>query len=754
MPKRHQAAHSMTHRRHRLSQREKHERKQRVLTHGAPSVTGSIADAVVAKNGSLFFLTDPDGIVPLGGDHGFGMYYNDCRYLSGYDLKLAGAHPVCLVSTAEQGYLAAFQLTNPDIRMSGGALIRKEGIGVRWERLVNAGKLALDELITLENYEAQDVAFPIMLTFEAGFEDIFAIRGLLPEKLGRSHEPEWKDGALSFFYEGADGLYRSLSVNFSPAPDSTKGAAARFDIRLRPGERKQLAISLVIAESEKAQEASPGQHYHSDFPRVEDELRRERDEWVADGTEVRSDSLLLGAVIGRSLRDLYALKSRLGEQEYFAAGVPWFATLFGRDSIITALQTLAYDPKIAAQTLRLLAKYQSCRLDEWRDAQPGKILHELRTGEMAKLGEIPHTPYYGTIDATPLFLILVGRQAAWAGDLKLFDELRDSIEMALEWIDKYGDLNGDGFIEYASASEKGLINQGWKDSGDAIVNADGSLGRPPIALVEAQGYVYRAKREIAELFRRAGADGRAEQLESEADELRRRFNRDFWLKDKGIYALALQAGQEPVTVVSSNPGHALWSGIVDEEKAQRAMERLMADDMFNGWGVRTLSEKERRYNPVGYHLGAVWPHDNSIIAAGFKRYGFDEAEMRIFTGIVQAAMHFAHYRLPELFAGFHRREFGLPVRYPVACHPQAWAAGSVPYLVETSLGLVPEAFEQRLRVVRPQLPDFVHWLEVRKLKVGGAHADLRFERVADGTIAFRVMRIDGRLDVVGDGLVL
>ncbi len=750
MPKQRLSARATTHQRHRLSMREKNENKQRVLTHGAPSVTSGIADAVVVKNGDLFFLTDPAGIAPLGGNHGFGLYYHDCRYLSGYDLKLAGANPLCLVSTAEQGYMAAFQLTNPDIRMYGGALIRKEGIGVKWERLVNADRPALDELITMENFEPQDAAFPLTLTFEAGFEDVFAIRGLLPEKPGRSHEPAWKNGALLFVYEGADKLYRSLSVHFSPAPDSMKGTTASFDIRLGPRERKQLAISLVLAESERAPDVSHESHYVSDFPRVRERLQRDSDDWVAGETEVRSDSLLLDTIMDRSLRDLHALKSRLGRHDYFAAGVPWFVTLFGRDSIITAAQTLAYDPEIAAQTLRLLAEYQSRRVDEWRDAQPGKIPHELRTGEMAKLGEIPHSPYYGTIDATPLFLTLVGRHAAWTGDLKLFNELRDNIEMALKWIDEYGHLDEDGFIEYASASEKGLINQGWKDSGDAIVNADGSLARPPIALVEAQGYVYQAKREIAALFRRAGDGGRAERLESEADELRRRFNRDFWLEDKGIYALALQAGREPVTVVSSNPGHALWSGIADGEKARRTMERLMADDVFNGWGVRTLSEKERRYNPIGYHLGTVWPHDNSIIAAGFKRYGFDEAAMRVFTGIVRAAMHFGHYRLPELFAGFHQREFGVPVHYPVACHPQAWAAGSVPYLIETSLGLVPEAFERRLRVVRPQLPDFVYWLEVRRLRVGAAYADLRFERVADGAIAFRVLGVDGRLDVVRD----
>lgn len=369
MPKQRLSARATTHQRHRLSTREKDENKQRVLTHGAPSVTSGIADAVVAKNGDLFFLTDPAGIVPLGGNHGFGLYYHDCRYLSGYDLKLAGVNPMCLVSTAEQGYMAAFQLTNPDVRMYGGALIRKEGIGVKWERLVNADRPALDELITLENFEPQDAAFPLPLTFEAGFEDVFAIRGLLPEKPGRSYEPAWKDGAISFVYKGADNLYRGLSVYFSPAPDSTEGTTASFDIRLQPGERKQLAISLVIAESDSVNEVLPKHHYISNFPQVRERLQRDCDDWVAGETEVRSDSLLLDTIMDRSLRDLHALKSRLGRHDYFAAGVPWFVTLFGRDSIITAMQTLAYDPEIAAQTLRLLAEYQSRRVDEWRDAQ-------------------------------------------------------------------------------------------------------------------------------------------------------------------------------------------------------------------------------------------------------------------------------------------------------------------------------------------------------------------------------------------------
>jgi glycogen debranching enzyme len=749
MPGERDSAHATTHQRRRLSQNEKAEHKHRVLTQGASSVTGSVADAVVVKNENLFFLTDPAGIVPKGGDHGFGLYYHDCRYLSGYEMEMVGVKPLGLVSTAADGYMATFQLTNPDIRMSGGALIPKEQIGIKWERLADAGKPALDEAITIENFDAREAAFQLALTFEARFEDVYAIRGLLPEKLGRIHKPKWKDGALRFVYDGADKLYRGLSVHFSPAPDSTEGTTARFNIRLRPMESKRISVSLVIAESEEADGPLPDPRFLPDFSRIKSELRRECDEWVEGATRVRSDSLLQGAVIDRSLRDLYMLRSMLGGEKYFAAGVPWFVALFGRDSIIASLQTLAYNPEIAAQTLRLLAKYQSRRTDEWRDAQPGKIPHELRTGEMAKLGEIPQTPYYGTVDATPLFLILVGRHAAWTGKLALFDELRENIELALKWMDEYGDLDGDGYIEYASASKHGLVNQGWKDSGDAIVNADGSLARPPIALVEVQGYAYRAKREIASLFRRAGDDERAARLEREAEDLRRRFNRDFWLEEKGVYALALQADKKPVAVVSSNPGQALWTGIAEEEKARRTMERLMVDDMFNGWGVRTLSEKERRYNPVGYHLGTVWPHDNSIIAAGFRRHGFDGAAMRIFTGVIRAAMHFEHYRLPEVFAGFPEREFGVPARYPAACHPQAWAAGSAPHLLETSLGLIPEAFERRLRVERPQLPDFVHWIEMQDLKVGEASADLRFERTADGTIAFSVLKVDGKLDVIG-----
>jgi glycogen debranching enzyme len=342
---------------------------------------------------------------------------------------------------------------------------------------------------------------------------------------------------------------------------------------------------------------------------------------------------------------------------------------------------------------------------------------------------------------------LLERHAAWTGRLNVFEELRENVERALAWMADYGDGDGDGYIEYQSTSEKGLINQGWKDSGDAIINAEGKLAHPPIALVEVQGYAYQAKLAVAALFRRAGEVERAERLEKEAQELRARFNRDFWMSDRGFYTLALQADKQPCAVLSSNPGHALWSGIADADKARQTAERLMADDLFSGWGIRTLSAQERGFNPLSYHRGTVWPHDNALIAAGLRRYGFDDATHRIFKGLVEAASYFAHGRLPELFSGFSRQEYGVPVAYPVACHPQAWAAGTIPYLVDTMLGLVPEAFERRLRIVRPTLPDFVDRLEVRGLRVAEARTDLRFTRTAGGGVEAKVVNVHGALDV-------
>jgi len=727
-----------------LSEKEKQERKQQVLAQGRPSITRSIADAIVIKSANIFFLTRPDGSIPLGDSHGFGLYYHDCRFLNGYELTLGDTRLNTLVSATPAGNAAIFEFTNPELQVEEGKHIRSDEIGLTWERTLDGQRNTLHETIRLKNYGSEMVQLPLSLTFQAGFEDVFAIRGLLPEQPGEMYAPVWHGKELVFLYEGKDKYYRRLAIHFSTPPSETDQTRVQFEVTLGPREMKEFSLSLTVSESTERDEFSPGQKAERTVTRT-----NKFPDWFSEQVQYESDSLLLNKIMDSSLRDLRTLVTSIDEREFFAAGVPWFVTLFGRDSLITGLQTLAVQPEIAAETLRLLAKFQAREADPWRDAQPGKILHELRIGELARLGEIPHTPYYGTADATPLFLILLAEHANWTGDLSLFEELQDAAEAALAWITEYGDINGDGYVEYKSQSEEGLVNQGWKDSGNAIVDANGRLAQPPISLVEVQGYIYRAKTGLAELFERSGELERASQLRREAETLRINFNRDFWLEQEGIYSLALEGNGDPLKAISSNPGHALWAGIADPEKAKRTAGRLMAEDMYSGWGIRTLSSKERSYNPTGYHLGTVWPHDNALIAGGFLRYGFHDFARRIFMGILEAAMTFKDYQLPELFSGFSRAEYSVPVHYPVACHPQAWAAGSIPYLMSSFLGLEPMAFEHRLRIRQPILPDFVDRVWVRRLQVGSARVDLYYERTSDGGTKMDVLNVDGKLDVVG-----
>jgi glycogen debranching enzyme len=725
-------------------------RKQRVLTHGTPSLTRAIADAIVLKDSDLFLITERDGSVPGAGDHGLGLYYHDIRFLRTYEFQINGQSPVALGSVSGGGYRSSLQLTNPELGAAPGAVIPRETLGIEWARALDGRALALSDTITIRNWGRLSVDLDVRLRFDARVEDVFQVRGLLEERLGRQDAPEWEHGVLRFRYHGKDGLLRSLSV-FLPdalAPDGTTGAGT--SIRLESRAETRLNLRLVVQEAPDEATDRVGPPSHDLVGPRPGSPTRPSDAWPGGIARVNSDSLALNQTLTRSFADLQLLRSSIRDHDFIAAGIPWFATLFGRDSLIASLQLLPYDSRTAAETLRLLATLQGTRVDEWRDEEPGKILHELRVGEMARSGEIPHGRYYGTVDATPLFLIVLAEYSRWTGELSLFVELEDNVRRALEWIDQYGDLDGDGYVEYRSNSEHGLINQGWKDSGDAIVDQRGAIAEPPIVLVEVQAYIYAAKVGIAELYARRGDAGRAEQLRSEAEALRNRFNRDFWLDSLGCYALALEARKQPLRVVSSNAGHALWCGIADTDKARRVAQRLMAPDMYSGWGVRTLSASSPAYTPIGYHLGTVWPHDSALVAAGLKRYGDSAHAGRIFDGLAAAALDFEHHRLPELLTGFSRGRYDAPIRYPVACHPQAWAAGSLPFLLAQLLGLQPEAFEGRLRVVDPWMPGFVDVLELAGVRVGGATVDLRFEsnHAADGGAAkVRVLRVEGKLDV-------
>ena len=723
------------------------DRKQRILTHGTPSVTSGIADAIVTKSENVFFLTDPSGCVPVAPGHGLGLYYHDCRYLRGYEVLLGSEQPTVLAATTDDiGRTAVLELANPDLRLGRGRLVPRESIGIRWTRTIQGDTPGLDDALEIRNLGLEPITLPVALMFDARFEDIFAVRGLFLQSLGTRHAPRWSGRSLTLSYDGRDHCRRTLTIAFSRAPQSHSGQTARFAIQLAPRRAVTLGVTMRIDERAAGPVAVGGRvssRTHSTHQAAP--LRA-----LARGprTTITSDYPLLDAVLERSFADLRVLRSSIAGDEYYAAGVPWFATLFGRDAAITAIQMLAYAPRIAEQTARLLALYQAHETDQWRDEQPGKILHSIRVGEMARLGLIPHTPYYGTVDATPLFLILIARHAQWTGDLSLFKELRENIELALTWMSDGADSNGDGYIDYVSTSEHGLINQGWKDSGDAIVTASGKLASPPIALAEVQGYAFLARILIADLYERVGDTTRATTLRAESDALRARFERDFWLPSLDCYALALERDDRPLAVVTSNAGQVLWSHIARPARARRVAKRMMAPDMFSGWGIRTLSTGERRFNPVGYHLGTVWPHDNALIATGFRHYGLDAAARRVFAGLLRTAAFFRSYRLPEVFAGFSTTEFQSPVRYPVACHPQAWAAGCVPYLLGALLGLEPDGFTGHLRVVRPTLPDGVNRLDVRNLRVGKSRISIRFTRVKKHRVDVDLLSASGTVELV------
>jgi glycogen debranching enzyme len=385
-------------------------------------------------------------------------------------------------------------------------------------------------------------------------------------------------------------------------------------------------------------------------------------------------------------------------------------------------------------------------LDPWRDEEPGKILHELRLGEMSQAGELPYAAYYGSVDSTPLFLWLASEYYAWTGDLRLLKELRSSLVAALDWVETYGDPDSDGYLEYEKRSAKGLVNQGWKDSADSVIHAEGTIAQPPIALVEAQGYVYAARKGLAPVFEALGETDRAARLRSQAAILRRRFNRDFWLPDRSFYAMALDGEGRPCASITSNPGHALWSGIIARRRAVEVAERLLSNDMFSGWGIRTLSATSPRFNPIGYHLGTVWPHDNAIAALGLKKYAFEEELNEVATALFDAAVSFPYYRLPELFGGQARSAHHAPVPYPVACRPQAWAAGALPMILQAILGLCPRTPGQELLVVRPQLPYWLESVQLRGLRVGRGAVDLQFRRRGAKT-TMNVLRASGGIQV-------
>jgi glycogen debranching enzyme len=674
----------------------------------------NLAEALVVKRGNLFMVSGRDGDLP-DPPGGFGLWYRDCRHLSVHRLLLDGEPPALLQASDALGTRVVHDLTD-----AAGSL------SLRIERVLGDEPGSLEESLLLQGHGAHEQRVELELRLGADFEPLLAARGIVERPSPPPVDTAFDGRTLRLSTTGRDGVARSTSVEPSEPPASARDGVLRFELELPPGGERRIDLRLVVSEGD---DESAGERGSREEP-----------------TRVHTDDELVDRILARSLQDLDMLRSELDGRSYLAAGVPWFATLFGRDSLIAAMQTLAFTPGVAADTLRLLGDRLGRKVDDERDEEPGKILHELRVGEPATLGETPFARYHGSADATPLWLCLLAEHADWSGSLELFRELRPRVDEALDWIDRHGDLDGDGLVEYRCRSPHGLRNQGWRDSPSGVPDAAGLPLEPPVALVEVQGYVVRALRRTARLFELDGHAARAEELRGRAAAFEAALDR-FWGGDPGGYAIGLDGDKRPGSRQTSNQGHLLWAGAVSPDRARAVRDLLTAEPMFSGWGVRTLAAGHAGFNPLGYHTGSVWPHDSAMIACGLRRYGFDLDFTRMFDALLEAASRFDDYRLPELFAGHARTPGEGPVPYPVACRPQAWAAGSIPWLLTWGLGLRADGLNGRLRVVRPTLPSWVDRVELSGLRVAGATVELRFERTDTGAELARA-RVDGALEIV------
>lgn len=694
----------------------------------------------VLKQGETFAVFDRYGDMHqvLSGPQG--LYHEGTRFLSRLELALQGQRPMLLSATVkEDNALFTVDLTNPDLILDRQRAVTRGTLHLCRTRFLWQG--TCHERIRVQNYGATKFPISLTLTLETDFADLFEARGRQRVRRGSRLKTIRSKTGLVFGYKGLDGTIRRTAVRCTPAPQRVTADGFVIEATIPPHANLTWDISISCdIEPQPNRAELPYDRAHREADRA---LQREK----AGDAHVYTANEQFNHWLNRSLADLHMLISETPQGLYPYAGVPWFSVPFGRDGIITALQMLWMNPVFARGVLGFLAATQATAVRSEQDAEPGKILHETRQGEMAALGEIPFGKYYGSVDSTPLFLVLAGAYYERTGDRAFLRTLWPHLQLALQWIDQYGDPAGMGFTTYARQSANGLVHQGWKDSHDSIFHADGTAAKGPIALCEVQAYVYRAKRAAADIARVLGEVDQADRLLKEADSLRDRFERAFWCEKLGTYALALDGRGRPCRVRASNAGHCLYGGIAGPDRGVRTAQTLLRDDMFSGWGIRTLATSEARYNPMSYHNGSVWPHDNAMIAAGMAAYGYKEGAMKILTGLFDASLFLDLHRMPELFCGFSRRPGESPTRYPTACSPQAWAAGAGFQALQACLGLEIDGTRCLVRFVRPVLPPFLERVELRNLTIGTASLDLVLDR-HENKVALTVARRTGEVEVV------
>lgn len=696
------------------------------------------------KHGDTFAVFDHRG--DIGGEPGNseGLYHRDTRHLSQFELQMEEARPLLLSSmTQDDNAVFSADLSNPDLLVDGVIALRREQIHLHRLKFVWQG--ACYERILVRNFSDGPLQVRIGLRFAADFADLFEVRGEKRAARGKLSAELQSDHAVLLRYEGLDRVERITRLTFDPQPFTLGIAQAAYLLMLKPNEARRIFVRVGaggIAEFDDTA-AWTGKVFYRQMRAARRALRNSS----ARAASVDSSNSVFNEIARRCVSDLYMLITDMPDGPYPYAGTPWFSTPFGRDGIITALMTLWLDPNIARGVLKFLASTQATAVEPERDAEPGKILHEMRHGEMANLREVPFGRYYGSVDSTPLFVFLLGEYFTRTGDLSTVRELWPNVEAALTWMDTYGDRDGDGFLEYYRQTKEGLANQGWKDSQDSVMHRDGRYAEGPIALCEVQAYVYGAKRHAAVLAETLGNIAQADALSKQAEQLQRNFEEKFWCEELSTYALALDGAKNACRVVSSNAGQVLMTGIASPERAHRVATTLMGSGCFSGWGIRTLSTSEVRYNPMSYHNGSVWPHDNALIALGFARYGEKHAAADVLGALFDAASYMDLRRLPELFCGFMRRQRNAPTQYPVACSPQAWASATILSLVQATLGLELNEGSGEIAFYRPVLPPFLDHLHLRNLRLGTGSADVLLHRHGDDT-AVTVTRREGDAIVV------
>jgi len=701
----------------------------------------SLADTrtLVLLHGDTFAVFDRYGDIQGVGCGQQGIFHQETRYLSRLELRISGLRPLLLSSTVrEDNILLGADLTNPDMELPSGESLLRGTLHLYRRKFL--GDAACFDWITIHNYGPKPVDIELAFIFGADFADIFEVRGQKRKHRGADLPVEMNRSAVTLAYEGLDQVLRRTRLECSAPASVVRASEIRVPLHVEPHQETTCSFNVFC-------EANGARQTVADDQEALLRITAEREASPLADVDIYTSNAQFNDWINRSRSDLEMMIAPTAFGPYPYAGVPWFSTVFGRDGIITALELLWLAPSVAKGVLSYLSATQSTGHDAERDAEPGKILHETRKGEMAQLGEVPFGRYYGSVDATPLFVLLAGAYYERTGDLEFIRSIWPHIEAALEWIDRFGDVDRDGFVEYARHAETGLLQQGWKDSQDSVFHCDGSLARGPIALCEVQAYVYAAKSRIAAAAEDLGLAGKGEMLRAEAEELRKNFETAFWSDELSMFVLALDGDKRQCRVRSSNAGQCLFSGIASAAHSRRIIESLLSPAMFSGWGIRTIATGEKRYNPMSYHNGSVWPHDNALIAFGVTSSRDKQLALKTLSGLLDLSIFLELHRLPELICGFPRREGKGPTLYPVACAPQAWAAGAVFLVLQACLGLSIHAKESRLYLHHTALPEALQQVRVRNLKVGNSSVDLVFERHQE-TVGVDIPRRSGDIEIV------